>query len=77
MFIRYPLELLAEGCAGIAALLNTLQLSATDINLELAFAGKELAMHPSLRVFALPLCVSALMLLGITELRTRQTLALS
>ena len=67
----------SAGCAGIAALLNTLQLSATDINLELAFAGKELVMHPSLRVFVLPLCVSALMLLGITGLRTRQTLALS
>ena len=65
----------SAGCAGIAALLNTLQLSATDINLELAFAGKELAMQPSLRVFALPLCVSALMLIGITGLRTRQTLA--
>ena len=67
----------SAGCAGIAALLNTLQLSATDINLELAFAGKELVIHPSLRVFVLPLCVSALMLLGITGLRTRQTLALS
>ena len=67
----------SAGCAGVAALLNTLQLSATDINLELAFAGKELVMHPSLRVFVLPLCVSTLMLLGITGLRTRQTLALS
>lgn len=67
----------SAGCAGIAAILNTLQLSATDINLELAFAGKELVMYPSLRVFVLPLCVSALMLLGITGLRTRQILALS
>ncbi|MEL3907127.1 MAG: ABC transporter permease [Treponema sp.] len=57
--------------AGTAVLLNTLQLSATDINLELVFAGKELIMHPSASVFFLPLCYAGLMTVLITALRTR------
>lgn len=65
----------SAGCVGIGALLNSLQLSATDINLELAFAGKQLVMHSSLRVFALPLCVSSVCCLSITGVRTRQVLS--